>query len=123
VLTAASDAPPRFRRYQTTVDTEAWTGLRQRAGRNDVSPSGAVLAAFAEVIGGWSRHPRFTLDVTLLNRLPLHAQVPSLIGDFTSVELLAVDAAPTSRSAIGPTALQAQLWARTGPPHVFPASR
>ena len=32
--------------------------------------------------------PRFTLNLTLFNRLPLHPQVNELVGDFTSLELL-----------------------------------
>ncbi|MEU6476624.1 amino acid adenylation domain-containing protein [Streptomyces sp. NPDC047017] len=83
--------PARFARHRLTLEPERWQELRRRAVSRGLTPSGAVLAAYAEVMGRWSGRDRFTLDLTLLNRLPLHPQVGSLVGDFTSVELLAVD--------------------------------
>ncbi|MEU6217658.1 amino acid adenylation domain-containing protein [Streptomyces sp. NPDC047022] len=83
--------PARFERHQLSLPPGRWRALRRRAVERGLTPSGAVLAAYAEVMGRWSGRERFTLDLTLLNRLPLHPQVGSLVGDFTSVELLAVD--------------------------------
>ena len=51
----------------------------------------AVLGAYAAVLQRWSRRPAFTLNLTLLNRLDLHPDFRLLVGDFTSVSLLAVD--------------------------------
>src|SRR3984957_4103874 len=100
----------RFRRWQTLLEPDAWAALRARAGREGATPSGCVLAAYAEVIGRWSRGRRFTLDVTLLNRLPLHPDVTDLVGDFSSVELLAFepDLGAPLRDRV--RAVQAQLW-------------
>ncbi len=106
----AKDSPPRFRRWQTVLPDAGWSRLRRNAGEHGISPSVAVLAAYAEVIAGWSRQPRFTLDLTLLNRLPLHPQVGSLVGDFTSLELLAVDADPDQPFGERARLLQARLW-------------
>ncbi|HKT01472.1 MAG TPA: amino acid adenylation domain-containing protein, partial [Rugosimonospora sp.] len=102
--------PVRFRRFETRLDTTTWAGLRKRAGQHGVTASGAVLAAYAEVVAAWSRQPRFTLDITLLNRLPLHPQVDRLVGDFTGVDLLAVDADPARPFVERARDLQAQLW-------------
>lgn len=99
---------PRFRRWAATLTPAEWACLRAAAGRRGITPSVAVLTAFAEVIGRWSRHPRFTLDLTLQNRLPLHPQVGRLVGDFTSVELLAVELAATLTDSAN--AIQARLW-------------
>ncbi|GIJ42518.1 non-ribosomal peptide synthetase [Micromonospora andamanensis] len=77
-----------FSRWSLELTPAAWSALRERAVSAGVTASGAVLAAYAEVIGKWSRRPDFTLNLTLLNRLPLHPDVPALIGDFTSVTLL-----------------------------------
>jgi len=81
----------RFRRLQAVLGERAWQALKVQAASRGVTASGAVLAAYAEVIARWSRQPRFTLDLTLLSRLPLHPAVGRVVGDFTSVELLAVD--------------------------------
>src|SRR6185295_14350815 len=53
--------------------------------------SGLLLSAYAEVLTVWSKTPRFAINVTLFNRLPLHPQVAELVGDFTSLTLLAID--------------------------------
>ncbi|MEU5549999.1 amino acid adenylation domain-containing protein [Micromonospora sp. NPDC047793] len=105
-----ADSEGRFRRWETRLSSQVWEGLRQRAGRHGVSPSGAVLAAFSDTIAAYSRRSRFTLDITLLNRAPVHDQVNALVGDFTSVDLLAVDADPTRRFDERARDLQAQLW-------------
>ena len=106
----ARDAPRRFDRHELTLEPARWTALRARAGAHGVTPSGAVLAAYAEVVRGWSRRGDFTLDLTLLNRRPLHPQVDELVGDFTSVELLAVPDAPGAAFGERAAALQAQLF-------------
>lgn len=110
VTSAATDAPPRFHRWQVELAPADWANLRRLAGQHGISGSGVVLAAFAEVIGRWSRNKRFTLNLTLLNRLPLHPQVGSLIGDFSSVNPLAVEQNPDVPFAERARALQAQLW-------------
>ncbi|MFG3547690.1 amino acid adenylation domain-containing protein [Streptomyces sp. NPDC047725] len=83
----------RFTRREMHLDAGTWAALRRRAGSHNLSASNVVMAAYAEVLGLWSRHPRFTLDLTVLSRLPLHQDVTAIVGDFTSVELLAVDTA------------------------------
>jgi pyochelin synthetase len=110
VRSDAAQAPPRFKRRAVVLDAPTWAALRRRAAAHDVSASTAVLAAYAEAIGAWSRHGRFTLDLTLLNRMPLHPQVNALVGDFTSVELLAVDTGLDAPFAERARATQARLW-------------
>src|SRR5205085_6141209 len=73
-------------------------------------PSVTVLAAYADVIGRWSRRQKFTLDLTLLNRMPLHPDVDRIVGDFTGVSLLEVDGASGQTFAVRASNIQAQLW-------------
>ena len=40
---------------------------------------------------GYGQNPRFTVNLTLFNRLPLHPQVNDIMGDMTSLSLLAVE--------------------------------
>jgi pyochelin synthetase len=80
-----------FTRRELRLDADTWAALRRRAGAHHLSASNAVLTAYADVLGRWSRQPRFTLDLTVLSRLQLHPDVGDIVGDFTSVELLAVD--------------------------------
>ncbi|RAS71112.1 pyochelin synthetase [Lentzea atacamensis] len=86
--TKETPGPPRFRRLSTTL--RDWDEFTSRTTWHGVTPSSAVLAAYAAVLRKWSRKSEFSINLTLLNRTPLHPQVDRLVGDFTSVSLLAV---------------------------------
>lgn len=98
------------RRYSTQVPPEVWQALKHRAAQAGLTPSGLLLSAFAEIIARWSKSPQFTLNLALFNRLPLHPQVNNLLGDFTSVTLLAVDNAADQQFCDRALRLQTQLW-------------
>ncbi|MFC7556560.1 hypothetical protein ACFQU7_36560 [Pseudoroseomonas wenyumeiae] len=68
-----------------------WAALKQRAVRHGLTPSTLLLATFSEILAGWSESPRFTLNLTLFNRLPMGEAIGAVVGDFTSVTLLEVD--------------------------------
>ncbi|WP_327365664.1 non-ribosomal peptide synthetase [Streptomyces sp. NBC_01217] len=82
---------PRFVRCPGRLEPDVWQGLRQAGASAGITPSALLLAAFAEVLGGWSASPRFTINLTLFNRPPLHPQLNDLLGDFTSGLLHAVE--------------------------------
>jgi amino acid adenylation domain-containing protein/non-ribosomal peptide synthase protein (TIGR01720 family) len=103
-------ARPRFTRRTVRLEQDAWQRLKAQALRAGLTPSAVLLAAYAEVLGTWSRSPRFTLNLTLFNRLPLHPQVGALAGDFTSLSLLAVEDAQGGPFAARARRLQEQLW-------------
>lgn len=90
----------RFRRLEDELSEEEWTALRERAADVGLTPSALLLAAYAEVIGRWSRTKRFTLNIPTFQRLDLHPDVPDLVGDFTSVELLTVDLTEPDRKSV-----------------------
>jgi len=106
---AGGDGPVRFRRRERQLPGPAWTALRERAARHQVSVSTVLLTAYAEVIGRGSRNPRFTLNIPTFQRLPLHPAVESLVGDFTVVEPLAVDLTAPLPFAERATAVAGQL--------------
>lgn len=89
--TARGTGSGRFVRLTGGLDAPAWAALKQRAGRFGVTPSAVLLTAFSEVVATWSADPRFTLNLTLFNRLPMGEGISGVVGDFTSVTLLAVD--------------------------------
>ncbi len=93
----ADVAEPRFVRRTGRLDREAWARLKARGSRAALTPSGVLLAAFAEVLAAWSESPDLTINLTLFNRLPLHPQVDAIVGDFTSLTLLAVERAARAR--------------------------
>ncbi|MCB0210440.1 MAG: AMP-binding protein, partial [Anaerolineae bacterium] len=101
---------PQFKRYTARLEAEPWTRLRQRAGQAGLTPTGVLLTAFADILAVWSRHPRFTLNLTVFNRLPVHPQVNDIVGDFTSTVLLAVDNTVVTPFIVRAQRLQQQLW-------------
>ncbi|MGD9823131.1 amino acid adenylation domain-containing protein [Desulfobacter sp.] len=100
----------RFSRFETILEPRVWKQLKKRAKRLEITPSGLLLTAFAEVINLWSTSPRFTINLTLFNRLPLHSQVNDIIGDFTSLTLLAIDCSCADSFEKRAKNLQQQLW-------------
>lgn len=101
----------RFRRRFLQLDNHTWEGLKQHAQKLGLTPTTVVMTAYAAVIERWSRNKKFCLNLTLLNRLPLHAQVNDIVGDFTSVNLLAVDWCTENSFSERSRMLQKQLFA------------
>ena len=106
---AAIDSP-RFVRREKCLDAASWKRLKQRAHQANLTPSGILLAAFAEVLTTWSKSPEFILNLTLYNRLPLHDDVNKIVGDFTSVTLLAVDNTTPASFENRAKQIQEQFW-------------
>jgi pyochelin synthetase len=107
---ALSTGPVRFQRYPLVLPAARWQSFCARASALRLTPSSAILAVFADVIGRWSRHPSFCLSVTVLKRPTIHPDISRIIGDFTSVNLLEVAPAPNSRFSERALALQERLW-------------
>ena len=82
---------PKFQRRQFRLPAQAWLGLKSRINDQGITPTVFLLTVYSQVLSYWSKSPRFTLNLTLFNRLPLHGQVDRLIGDFTSLTLLEAD--------------------------------
>jgi pyochelin synthetase len=83
-----------FTRRHASLPREQWDQFKNRARRRGVTPSAALMTSYADVLRMWSCQDSFTLNLTLFNRPPVHAQIGEVIGDFTSVTLLEVQARP-----------------------------
>ncbi|MGD1897769.1 MAG: amino acid adenylation domain-containing protein [Phormidesmis sp.] len=101
---------PRFERWSGRLEAADWKRLKHLANEASLTPSGVVLAAFSEVLTAWSQSPRFTLNLTLFDRLPLHPEVNRIVGDFTASTLLAIDNSAHESFTERARRLQAQLW-------------
>ncbi|MGD9482024.1 amino acid adenylation domain-containing protein [Streptomyces sp. TRM70308] len=107
---AGSDGPVRRTRRAARLEAAAWARVRERAAARGLTPSAVQLAAYATVLGTWSRDGHFTLDVPLFNRHPPHPGIEGVIGDFTTVTLLEVDLRPGGGFTALAERLQRQLW-------------
>ncbi|MGW4232665.1 amino acid adenylation domain-containing protein [Streptomyces sp. NPDC004980] len=88
---ARSVLQPRFTRRDRTLPAEVWRGLKDRAARAGLTPTGLLLSVFAEVLAAWSGSRHFTVNVPRLNR-PVHdEEFAGVVGQFASFTLLEVD--------------------------------
>ncbi|PZD72650.1 Phenyloxazoline synthase MbtB [Acaryochloris thomasi RCC1774] len=101
---------PRFVRRTARLSADQWQLLKEQATQLGLTPSGALLAAYTEILAIWSKSRRFCVNLTTFNRLPIHPQVQSLVGDFTSLTLLAVDYREVGTFEVRSQQLQNQLW-------------
>ena len=99
-----------FVRRRFTLPAAEWSRIKDRSTRAGLTPSVVLLTAFADVLSTWSKNPRFTLNLTLFHRLPLHPQVDQVVGDFTSLNLLEVDCTVRDNFEARGRRLQKRLW-------------
>ncbi|HEX9944677.1 MAG TPA: amino acid adenylation domain-containing protein, partial [Thermoanaerobaculia bacterium] len=106
----SSLAAPRFARRRGRLEREAWSRLKARAAQAALTPSSLLAAAYAQVLATWSQSPRLTLNLTLFNRPPLHPDMDRIVGDFTSLTLLACESLPGEPFEERARRLQGRLW-------------
>ncbi|WP_459650943.1 amino acid adenylation domain-containing protein [Kitasatospora sp. Ki12] len=100
----------RFRRREAHLPAELWERLKSRSATGRVTPSALALAAYATVIGTWAAADRFTLNLTLFNRVGDHPDLAAMVGDFTALSLFEVDGATAGPFADRARRLQDRLW-------------
>ncbi|MDF0732207.1 amino acid adenylation domain-containing protein [Pseudomonas entomophila] len=108
----ASVGTPRFVRLAERLPAATWERLKARAQQHQLTPSGLLLSAFAAVLSAWSRERELTLNLTLFDRQPLHPHIDQVLGDFTSLLLLAWH--PAEQWLDSAQGLQQRLWRDLG---------
>jgi yersiniabactin nonribosomal peptide synthetase len=98
------------RRFEWLSPAER-SALGEHARANGLTLPVALATAFAEVLAAWSAEPRFLLNVPLFDREDFHPEVPALVGDFTNVITLSVEADRNLSFAKRAGVLQARLAA------------
>ncbi|MCX5412438.1 non-ribosomal peptide synthetase [Streptomyces sp. NBC_00059] len=88
---ARSVRQPRFTRRETVLPAAEWQALKARAAGAGLTPTGLLLAVYAEVLAAWSNSRHFTLNVPRLNRPVADGDFDEVIGQFASFTLLEVD--------------------------------
>ncbi|MBB5801932.1 amino acid adenylation domain-containing protein [Saccharothrix ecbatanensis] len=101
---------PHFDRLHHHLPSATWQALLEAARRSGLTPSTVALTAYATTLAAWSSSRRFTLTLTMFNRLPLHPRVDHIVGDFTTVTLIEVDLRASRSFLEAAHEVQRQLW-------------
>ncbi|MBG0823688.1 SDR family NAD(P)-dependent oxidoreductase [Planomonospora sp. ID91781] len=101
---------PRFVRRSARLSRTEWAGLRELAAEHRVTPTAVLLTVYADALTRWSGSAGFSLTLTLFDRPPIHPHVNRVVGDFTSLVLHEVPAAPAAGFAERVAATQARLF-------------
>jgi amino acid adenylation domain-containing protein/non-ribosomal peptide synthase protein (TIGR01720 family) len=104
-------ADPRFGRRHARLAPAVWAALERRAAAAGLTPAAVCLTAYAEVLGTWARTDDFTLNLTVGDRRPLHPDVASMLGVFTTLTPLAIHGARRGPFRARALAQQRQLAA------------
>lgn len=83
-----SEAEPEFERKSISLDINQWNRLKKKANAEGVTPTALVMSAYAEVLRRWSNQKDFAINMTVLNRKPLHEDILKIVGDFTTLALI-----------------------------------
>lgn len=78
---------PHFTSISKAVPLEIWEQLKEKAITYNIGLTTIILTIYGKVLSKWSNQKQITINLTLFNRLPLHPQINSVLGDFTVLEL------------------------------------
>ena len=101
---------PHFLRRRQQFAPDVWQRLKRKASQAKLTPSGVLMAAFADILATWSKTPHFTLNLTFVNRPPLHPEIGKIVSDFTSITLLEANCKGEDSFLARSQRLQKQLW-------------
>lgn len=101
---------PGFRRRETLIDSGTWRRIADRGREHGLTPSMLLLGCYTSVLASWSAQKDLTVTLTQFDRKPLHPDVNRVVGDFTSLLLVADRPEPGESWLLRARRLQEQLW-------------
>lgn len=82
---------PHFERVAAKISALDMEKLNSIAIEMRVTSSVLLLTLYGECLAFWSGQEQTGINVTIFNKYPMHPDIHTLIGDFTSTMLIAVD--------------------------------
>ncbi len=101
---------PKFIQKNHYFSKRDWSRLKISASKAQITPSCLLLTVFSDIIRIWNKLDQFTINITAYKRLPLHAEVNDIVGDFTAVILMEIDPPENHSFIIRARALQKRLF-------------
>lgn len=84
-------ARSRLRRRDNALSAYNWSELKKNAALCGLTPTSAIVTAYAEILCAWSGSQHFILSNMTTRRLPLHQEVREIVGNFASLYPLEID--------------------------------
>ena len=81
----------RFGRKNMSLSKEKWDNFKSICSKIGITPTSAIMTAYASVLERWSKNKKFSINMTVLNRLPIHKDIGKVIGDFTSIDIVDIN--------------------------------
>ncbi len=81
---------PRFSPRTVRMEAPSWAALKERGARAGLTPSGLLLAAYAETLAAWGAGSRFTINTSVADRPPIHPRIFDVIGAFSDTMLVEI---------------------------------
>ncbi|MEG6511769.1 amino acid adenylation domain-containing protein [Desulforamulus ruminis] len=100
----------RFSSIVFELDHSTWNSLKKKAARRGLTPSGVLLAAYADILAAWSGNCQFIVSLAQFNRIPFHPDVYNITGDFTSIMIMPMDTGQGASFLERAKGVQADLW-------------
>ncbi|WP_460696503.1 non-ribosomal peptide synthetase [Nocardia thraciensis] len=101
---------PRFARREARLERETWHRITERGRAFGLTPSVLLVACYTWVLGAWSAQRDLTVTLTRFDRRDVHPDITRVVGDFTSLLLLADRPADVESWLDRARRLQEQLW-------------
>lgn len=83
----------RTTRHSARLSASQYRAFKLRVGKHGVTSTAAILAAYLMVLKRWSNLDRFSLTVTVADRIPFDPHVADMVGNFTTSVLFVADQA------------------------------
>jgi hypothetical protein len=81
---------PHFNRCRRRIGKNDWERLKSKCRKYDIRPTVVFCTAYAKALAFWSNQPDLAINLTVSNRDSVHEDIDRIVGDFTSLMLLAI---------------------------------
>ena len=82
---------PIFARVSTQINRDIWGKFKEKSKKYNIGLTSAILYIYGYVLTRYNNSESICINLTLFNRLPIHNQVNSILGNFTVLELFNFD--------------------------------
>ena len=78
----------RFSRISGELTVDEFALFQQKCREYRTTPAAVISTAYLKALLGFSKRDSLTINSTLFNRLPLHKDINSVVGDFTNIAFI-----------------------------------